>query len=154
MKKINLYEKESWGAGPWMKEPDYAYWIDGETFYPCVARRNLFGAWLGHVAVDSKHPLYLLDWSAAEFEFIDTHGSPNITTGFYGDDAKYFQPPQKWWWIGFSCMTEGDFCPWTDNRPATKGRKVTKKSYRDFNYVVEQIEILASQLASFDSRFV
>jgi hypothetical protein len=158
MNKRDLYDKKDWGKGPWLRECDLAFWIDDVTSYPCVARRSYFGAWMGHVGIDSGHPLYMLNTDSPEFEFIDTHGSPNIIVAFNEKDAHLFFPPQKLWWVGFSCMCKGDYVPWVDKeetgappKPKTKGR-VGIKDYRKFDYVVEHIQTLATQLASFDSR--
>jgi hypothetical protein len=148
----DIFDKRQWGKGEWQREPDYQSWIDKETRYACVARRNVFGAWLGQVGVDTGHPLYMLSSASPEFEFIETHGKPaDVLTCFNKDDAMKFIPPQKLWWIGFSCMGDGDFCPWID-QPRLKGKKLPSKVYRNLAYVVEQIEFLASQLASFDAR--
>jgi hypothetical protein len=154
MNREDLIDKSEWGKGPWENEPDLQSWIDSETQYACVTRRNMFGAWLGHVGLDASHPLYMLQPGAPEFEFIETHGSPELFVGFYEDDAKRFVPPQKLWWIGFSCMQSTDYCPLTDREPYIKGKrgKATTKTYRTFEYVCEQVLFLASQLASFDAR--
>jgi hypothetical protein len=117
----------------------------------------MWGAWTGHVGVDVGHPLYMSRTDSPEFEFIDTHGSPNLLTSFNEQNAILFFPPQKTWWIGFSCMTKGDYCPWTDKEdtgapPRPKRKRPGVKNYRKFDYVVEQIQTLAGQLASFDSR--
>jgi hypothetical protein len=50
--------REMWGNGPWNDEPDEILWIDDDSGYKCVMRRNEFGAWCGYVAVPSSHPAH------------------------------------------------------------------------------------------------
>lgn len=158
MRTYFLYDKTSWGKGPWQDEPDYVAFIDKETTYPCVAKRNMLGAFVGYVGTDERHPLYMSEVGCPEFDFIDAHERAPSFAAFLPDESLNFSPPKRYWWIGFDCMHDNDHCPWRDKTtkpqptlPRTRRRG--QGIYRDLPYVVEQLEFLASQLSTFDPRF-
>lgn len=153
MKSYDLYDKKEWGPGPWMSEPDYIAFIDSETTYPCVAKRTLLGAFVGYVGVDAKHPLYMATLDQQEFDFIDCHNAAPTFAAFLPEESVNFSPPVRHWWIGFDCMHDNDMCPWRTPVGRPRRRTNNKEQYRDLKYVKEQLEFLASQLATFDPRF-
>jgi hypothetical protein len=52
-------DKHLWGDGPWVTEPDRVQWLDEETGYWCLARRNWHtGGWCGYVAISPSHPYF------------------------------------------------------------------------------------------------
>ncbi len=152
MREYHLVDKSEWGPGMWATEPDYIAYIDAETTYPMVAKRNLVGVFVGFVGIDERHPLYMQPLSSEEFDFIDVHNGAPTFAAFLPDESVNFSPPKKLWWVGFDCMHDTDFCPYktATGRPR---RRSKKEEYRDLNYVKEQLEFLASQLATFDTRF-
>jgi hypothetical protein len=148
VKYENLYDKSGWRDGPWIREVDRVAWIDELTFYPCIIRRNLFGAWVGYVGVDELHPLFQVELDGLEYDYIDVHGGVKFA-GFSKEDDIGFSPPKRLWWIGFSCTTPNDICPRIEP-DATK--KAIGAVYRTMPFAVEETVILAHQVAMFDSR--
>lgn len=54
-----IIPKSEWGPGPWQDEPDKLEWIDDETGYQCLIKRNPFtGALCGYVGLSEGHPYY------------------------------------------------------------------------------------------------
>lgn len=160
MKTYTLYDKTGWGKGPWQDEPDYVAFIEKETTYPCVAKRNMLGVFVGYVGLDEHHPLYLAEVGCAEFDFIDVHQHAPTFAALLPEECVNFAPPKMFWWVGFDCMHETDMCPWRDTkqlenpqRKPTVRRSRGSGIYRDLPYVTEQLELLASQLSTFDPRF-
>lgn len=150
----HLYDKTEWIDGVWKEEPDYAAWIDDTTMYACIMRRTIFGAWAGLVGIPPTHPLYLTDLSEPVYEFIDVHGNISYT-GFAPSDDVVSSPPVRRWWIGFYCMEREDFCPARviqSNQSLNKRKTLPIPVYRTFSYVQLQVESLASQLATIDTR--
>jgi len=43
---------------PWLSEPNEIDFIDEDSGYPCVMRRNPMGAWCGYVGLTVKHPWF------------------------------------------------------------------------------------------------
>lgn len=148
MRHETLYDKSGWKEGPWQKEVDRVAWIDERTFYPCVIRRNLFGAWVGYVGVDEQHPLFQIELDSLEYQYIEVHGTVRFA-GLSIEDDKSFSPPKHLWWIGFSCTTEMDICPRIE---PTATKKSEGAVYRTMPFAVEQTTFLAQQVAMFDSR--
>jgi hypothetical protein len=156
MIRFNLYDKTEWEDGPWKQEVDFQAWIDEGTMYPCIVRRNLFGAWVGYVGIDHLHPLYGTSSEAEEFQYIETHNGSPTFAHWQVDDNLYFNPPIKRFYIGLDCMHDDDYIPWLDK--PKKGRRKknapTPDQYRDFYYITATIEHLAYQIGLFDSRLV
>lgn len=142
-----VFDKRDWKDGPWKNECDYAWWIDPNGHYPCVARRNIFGAWCGFVGVDVGHTLFQTHETSEELVFVEIHGDVSFS-GWLPDEDKRFEPAVKRWWFGFDCMQDGDMMPvfWAETR------KKSKLVYRNYEYVKRQVELLALQLFYFDTR--
>jgi hypothetical protein len=153
MKTFHFIEKDDWGDGPWTTEPDGQDWLDCETFYACVLRRNLFGAWTGYVGVDTGHPLYEVSKDAQEFEFVDIHNGVKFTI-FAPDLDSSFHPLQSRWWVGFECTGQEDLLPVQLKMAEMKMAVVLAGAvYRDLHFAQCVVELLAAQLAFFDPRF-
>jgi hypothetical protein len=143
-----LFNKAKWKKGPWNDEPDLAMWVDVLSFYPCVARRGLFGEWCGYVGLPPHHPLYGVNRYDRVFEFIDVHN--NITQSDISEDlSKLTMPPIAYWWLGFSCSGRNDFVP---AQPIATESEYNV--YRTFEYVQGQIESLSSQLSLLDTNLM
>lgn len=154
----NLMDKTDWDEGVWKNEPDAAYWICAETQYPCALRRNLYGAWNGYVGIDEDHPLFRVEngESCEEFKYIDIHGGV-LSTDFNLVDDILFAPPKKLWWISFAAISDMDLFPEMNIPPEKKAPKRKKRlnkdmSYKDFDFMKGQVELLSEQLSFFDSR--
>jgi hypothetical protein len=156
MKTMYFFDKQEWLDGPWCQEPDYRCWFDAETHYACVARRNVFGAWCGYVGLDWRHPLYETEIGSEEFKYIDVHGTVQFADWDKTEDVNFY-PAERNWYVGFDCMQDDDLCPAFQNDTLRPSKRKSSKTpimvYRDMNYVLDQIELLAKQLSSFDARF-
>jgi len=52
-------DKQSWGKGEWLNEPDKMQFFDEDSGLRCLALRNYgTGSWCGYVEVDHRHPAY------------------------------------------------------------------------------------------------
>lgn len=146
------------GPGPWDAEPDKLQWIDEDSGYDCLIVRAVHhGALCGYVGLPPGHPVYDLERAAirGRYGWLTVHGGISF--------ADHCQPGEPGagvchrpeygatddpWWVGFSCGTFTDhfpvlfrgvdFAAWP-----TQARPV----YRDVEYVEEQVESLAYQLA-------
>jgi hypothetical protein len=138
---------DQWGEGPWLDEPDVVIWGDADTFMTCFAIRNMAGAWCGYVAVDDKHPLYGVAYTAPELDDAPAHGgltysgaahelSALVQAGFVrnADTASA-------WLFGFDCCHAFDLMP-----AVSIGFDGAGENYRPLGYVKSQCEELASWL--------
>lgn len=158
MKTASWYDKSAWQIGVWLTEPDYAMWIDEDSMYPCVLRRNIFGAWAGYVGLSSDHPLYQAYHTERTFDFIDVYGGVTFS-GFSKEDDLEVSPPTRRWWVGFECMLQNDICP-AFSADADAQRKKRKSIdpvphhpiYRTMQFTKSHTESLAAQLATIDDR--
>lgn len=50
-----LYSREDKVSGPWDNEPDRIAWVDPDTGYHSLMRRNRLGSWCGYIAVPPGH---------------------------------------------------------------------------------------------------
>lgn len=151
MKSLDLYDKTQWQAGEWYNEPDYVTLIDSDTSYPCVAKRNILGAWVGFVGLDEHHALFMIDSGAIEFDFVEVHNEGPTFTAFMPEESLQFSPPKKYWWVGFDCMHDTDRCPPPKDVEDIR-RKNDTTSYKNIEYVLTQLQSLAYQLSAYDSR--
>ena len=140
-----LYNKKDWTPGPWNEEPDLAVWVDADAYYPCVAKRGLFGAWCGYVGLFPSHPLYGSSRFDPAFEFIEVHNHVNMSNTS-ANLSLLATPALCHWWVGFSCTALGDFLPISPDKKLTP-----HNVYRTFEYVQGQIDSLAAQLAVIDT---
>jgi hypothetical protein len=115
---------------PWETEPDYLNWIDANTGYACVIKRNpTTGALCGYVRLPGGH----LDKLSS---VTDVHGGITFAGGLHSLSGETLEG----FYIGFDCAHHGDFLPEYDK---------TKGVYRDFAYVRSEVESMARQLAKF-----
>jgi hypothetical protein len=152
-------DKSEWNLGPWKDEPDYLAWVDDETGYRCLLKRNIIGAWCGFVGVPPRHPLYMTPPNDTAFQFVDVHG--NVTFGgFMDEEGGAFSPPERTWWIGFDAMHDGDYCPNAHavnakDRPKHMRRlrgktALLNQDYRDEEYMFNEVSFLAVELGMFE----
>lgn len=158
MNTRSFIDKTGWPKGPWLTEPDHIYWINDESGYRCVMRRNLIGAWCGYVGVPPGHALYMVMHTDPSYEFIDVHGNVAFS-GFKDSESILFSPPMKTWWIGFDAMQDGDLCPGAGatlpvpKRPRKRGKlRDIEQVYRDAEYIQNEVNFLAAQLTIFEEE--
>lgn len=135
--------------GPWQDEPDRVSWVDKNTGYPCLAVRSKLGNWCGYVAVAPGHPCYEMDYKDAyKLGLDEIHGGLTYSRHCQKDKEHgvcHVQPEGEEdtaWWLGFDCAHMGDLVPGMDGAM----RDPVYNSYRDIDYVEQQITALASQL--------
>ena len=137
-----------WGDGPWDGEPDKINWIDGETDLDCMMVRNSrFGSWCGYVGVPPEHKLHKVEHSHIDGEY-NVHGGLTFSSLCSPGEPEYGichvalpGRPKDVWWFGFDCGHVGDLIPGALC-------KYTPSTYRDHDYVMEEVYKLALQLRS------
>lgn len=149
-------DKTAWGPGPWHSEPDWVQWLDTETGFPCLIRRNALGAWCGYIAVAHGHPWYGLDRSEI---LVDVHGGVSFADGPDATDPDVVPEPGDMivasagtgpalWWIGFDCGHADDLQPvLLTIRELPTGYRLRELPYRDQPYAEAMVRYLAVQAA-------
>ena len=140
-KYTNINDRTAWSPGPWDQEPlDKAVWVDPDTGFDCMIKRNGTGAWCGYVGVDSSH-------SAFEVEYYDVnvtvHGDLTYSNHCAGDICHLHDGDEdETWWLGFDC------CHSFDRSPLAFG-SFSHGTYRTQQYVIDQVEQLAQSLKNY-----
>ena len=146
-----LFDKASWGDGPWQDEPDRVEWRHAGL--PCLANRAHMGHWCGYVAVPPGHPYHSKDTDDVEAQ---VHGG--LTYASLCDGAICHVPapgePDDVWWFGWDAAHAFDLVP---SMAALRSAMVDddlprlppgfEDVYRDLAYVQAETNRLAEQLA-------
>ncbi len=138
-------DKSTWPQGPWQNEPDKRQWRDEATGLPCLIVRGPMGALCGYVGVPNGHLYYGIDENEVPahvhggLTFADKcrpnsemNGICHVVEAGESDDV---------WWLGFDCAHSGDAMP-----KMTFEYSLRQGTYRDFDYVTEEVKSLAAQL--------
>ena len=107
-------------------------WQDDDTGLYCIIGRNDKGTLYGYVGVPEGHPVYGYYHRDVT---VEVHGG--LT---YSSEGGYA------YWFGFSTDHPGDVIPNQPQMPLP-----TLASYKDMEFVAEQVLSLAKQLAVMDS---
>lgn len=153
-------DKSDWGVGPWQEEPDKKQWLDEETGYPClIVRSPRTGALCGYVGIKNGHPEFNKEYGDVIGNY-EVHGGLTFSNACreIDDESKgicHVSPDEdEVWWLGFDCAHFQDRSPGLD----ALMRKFSchpeqfiaglgeSQIYRDWEYVVSQVESLAKQL--------
>lgn len=146
-------DKSDWQSGPWKNEPDRVSWVDPNTGYHCLVRRNnkFSGVFCGYVAVENKHPYYGHSYSDNDYEIaskIRVHGGITYANPCRGDGESGIchltKDDDSAWWFGFDCGHSWDFQPGEVFKNILY--QIEDCIYRDLAYVIREVESLASQL--------
>ena len=143
---------------PWLSEPDYKRWRDGETQLQClILRAGSTGALCGYVRLphslakkmDANGRRKSLDeferrcpiYDSPVFRGVSVHGGLTYS----GSIRTKKRGLERGVWVGFDCAHWGDLMPALDEY---LGRQITRevRTYRDINYVTEQVRYLAQQI--------
>ena len=149
--------KAGWGSGPWVHEPDKKQWTDPATGYPCIILRvSSHGALCGYVGVSEGHPFFKRDYDEVHsMTDIEIHGG--LTYADFcreGDETTNVchvpapGEPERVWWLGFDCVHYMDLAP---AHGASSSFRFPGNSYRDMDYVTDQVERLARQFKKAES---
>lgn len=161
---MELIDKDSLPEGPWMEEPDYKRWVEGDCM--CLIVRRRWGALTGYVGVPLDHPLAKVDWLMLYNDnFEKLHGKEVVEmirhineAAHYGitftDEAIAVPPEDKenvkgYFFIGFDCMHGGDdLIPGLDETLKKCGSHPMGGVYRDWNYVTDHVRAMAHVINS------
>jgi hypothetical protein len=136
-----------WGDGPWIQERDFLGFRTRVGYQGEIFRNPQLGTLCGYVFVPEGHPAYGLGENG--LEDIEIHGG--VTYSSFAGDVK------RLWRIGFDCGHVRDYIPGISNTTQKKffgnhygalGASV----YRDWDYVVKEVESLARQLMKMEKR--
>lgn len=168
--EFKTIDKSTWARGPWDKEPDKKQWMDMETGLPClIVRSESSGGLCGYVGVDERHPLFEGDYDDPR---VDVHGGLTYASFCQPEDeAKEHGichivengDNDRVWWFGFDTAHAFDLCPGrnailaqcrADLYTADDKRSldhlhtspIAGETYRDWEYVEEEVTALARQL--------
>jgi hypothetical protein len=152
-------DKPSWGAGPWIGEPDKRQWIDPASNLDCLMVRNRAGAWCGYVGVSEGHPAFGRGYDDVPTE---VHGGLTFAS-FCAEEGEEFGichlpehgRPERIWWLGFDCNHGGDTAPATDARYRDQDQMLWHSRgavYRDMAYAETEVTALAWQLRDIGKR--
>ena len=148
-------DKQTWGEGPWLEEPDKVVWVDDASDLDCMIVRNHHGALCGYVGLPEGHPLHGQGYDESD---VDVHGGLTFAgpcmEGAREDEQHICHDPQgrpdNVWWLGFDCGHAFDLMPALRVRHRDLGFDDVglDESYRDLAYVKDEVTRLAEQLAS------
>ncbi len=152
--KVKVIDKSKWQEGPWKQEADRKEW-EHEGFPCLIVRVESHGALCGYVAVPPGHPWHGKDYDSVEAE---VHGGLTYGSKCHGAVCHVPKPgePDDVFWLGFDHAHAGDFCPgqktYQDRQYATlfggdDGSFMADGTYRDMDYVTQQVNSLAEQAA-------
>lgn len=146
-------DKSSWGAGPWQSEPDKMQFADPDTGLPCLIVRNPQGALCGYVGVPEGHRYFGVKGYSFD---VSVHGGITFTAScnpHATEEHGICHLPgegktDKVWWLGFDCAHAMDLAPGMNAQLKACGAFFGSEgdTYRDIEYVKEQIANLAQQL--------
>lgn len=149
---LGLLDRTGWSSGPWDDEPDR---VDFRAHgFPCFVNRNRFGSWCGYVGVPVGHPYYGEDYDDLD---VVVHGGLTYASKCQGDLCHTPEPGESddVWWLGFDCGHAWDKSPGMDATlrkvgvdPVALEASDFRMAYRTLEYVREETENLAEQLAA------
>jgi hypothetical protein len=160
MKEHN-YNKATWRSGPWDDEPDRLQFKTSSGL-PGLIVRNPYGALCGYVGVANEHPFYGKSYNDLD---VEVHGGLTYADACQVDGPICHVPepgePDDVWWFGFDCAHAYDLVPGLITDPTdslivslyTSFERLgdlasDRDTYRDINYVRNEVENLANQLVA------
>lgn len=147
----DVVDKSEWDRGPWDNEPDKVQWRDDATGLPCLIVRGPMGGWCGYVGVPEGHP-----WHGKGYDECpaNVHGGLTFASACsHGDQDKsicHVPAPgesDNVWWLGFDCAHFMDLSPGMTAYRAVSPRLRNPGTYRDSQYVMDEVRDLAAQVA-------
>ncbi len=116
--------------------------------YKCIILRHYeLGMLCGYVGVKKGHPCYGKHYDHMPYDdlfSIEVHGGLTFSDE---DDGSW--RPAGYWWLGFDCAHAWDKVPYVDIIAPLLGHK-PYGTYRNFEYVRQETEALANQVATLE----
>lgn len=139
-------DREGWAEGPWDHEPDLVEWRANATQFALLIVRGPMGSLCGYVGLPPGHPLHGKSWE--DFQTEHGHGGLTYSGACRGDICHVPAPgePDDVWWLGFDCAHAWDVSPGLESRTGLR-RRDELTAYRDIDYVMDEVERLAAELA-------
>lgn len=141
-------DKSTWEYA--QNEPDKKQW-QHKNGLACLIVRNPMGALCGYVGVPKEHPCYNKPYDEVD---VDVHGGLTFSDPCYESDnpAKGIChiSEEEVWWLGFDCAHCYDITPKPipGFTPFWKDPLFGDCTYKDFEYVTNEVNKLAVQLAT------
>lgn len=170
MNELHFRDKSDWPQGPWINEPNKVHWIDEESGYDCLIRRTVCGALCGYVGIKENHSFYkkghdLLNGGVAvhgRLSYSDLCQEDEKVTGI----CHLSENEDKVWWFGFDCDHGYDLLPCrrpqhidaihalydTIDSLFNAELYANDQTYKDINYVKNEIKSLAKQLKELEKE--
>lgn len=155
--QIIVSDRAKWLEGPWKTEPDWIYYIDEETGFDILIKRNeLLGHLCGYVGIFRDHPYYQINYMRDPLWKLDVYGGHLSFSGFYdGKQEIGICDPLGTWWLGFDCSQGKDYLPGIAAALAladpnaiipTWRHDLNPANYKDIDFVLNECKLLAKQL--------
>lgn len=148
-------DKEDWGDGPWIKEPDKIQFPDERTGYPCLIVRGPMGGLCGYVGVNKNHPGFEMNYNDLP-DGVECHGGVTFTDKCvrHGKEHGICHIPgddetDDIWWFGFDCGHLDDYLPKMESQMGIGLCNV--EGYRTVNYVKHEVMTLAYSLKDMEN---
>lgn len=141
-------DRSTWGPGGWEGEPDLIEWrnTDAPGLALMVVRSNSTGALCGYVGLPPGHPQH-----GKGDVSVEVHGGLTYADECAGHICHVPEPgePDDIWWLGFDCGHCFDMMPAMEALVASlrELRSGFCGTYRTLDYVMNEVESLALQLA-------
>lgn len=106
-------EKQNWGDGPWLNEPDEVeIHVSPSTGYFRRAKRNPHtGTWCGYVIVPNGHPAFGKHYARLTRDLDGAvHGGITFSAEVKGPDTGTVKGT-RYWGFGFDCAHHADLMP-------------------------------------------
>ena len=106
-----------------------------------ILRQEHFGTLNGYVEIPFEHKFYGKDYTGEIEDTLSVHGG--IT---YAGNYLNFEFDNVGWWVGFDTIHSGDISPKIDKKLDDHHNGNWEVSYKDYEYVKNQIESLVEQI--------
>lgn len=155
-------DKNVFGPGPWMSEPDRVWYLDDETgFYCLIYRHHHLGCLSGYIGIPKGHPWHYQN--LAQLSYLNVHGGITYAenngfnmNSYYSLQHKFVGPliethsnldgklvlEPSLWLVGFDTCHFMDLVPAFANMP-----KMTRQvqDYKDVSYMEDELKSLCKQ---------
>lgn len=138
--------------GKWNNEPDILE-LDNRGYHMVVLRNPMMGNLNGYVGVNINHPSFGLHYDHKKMDHVMVHGG--ITYAGNGGYMPFAPFKRNYWYFGFDTAHAGDLVPQLTlinhsipelGELMERFESLMKPTYRDLNYVSDQVNALTEQL--------